>query len=69
MICPHRRNRKKPKTQGGRKLRRYKRRWKFERTFAWLSNYRRLVVRWERSLVVYQGFFHLACALIALSRL
>ena len=69
MICPHRRNRKKPKTQDGRKLRRYKRRWKVERTFAWLSNYRRLVVRWERSLVVYQGFFHLACALIALNRL
>ena len=69
MICPHRRNRKKPRTQDGRKLRRYKRRWKVERTFAWLSNYRRLVVRWERSLVVYQGFFHLACALIALNRL
>jgi transposase len=66
MICPHRRNRKKPKTQDGRKLRRYKRRWKVERTFAWLGNFRRLPVRWERYLVVYQGFFHLACALIAL---
>jgi len=69
MICPHRRNCKKPKTQDGRKLRRYKRRWKVERTFAWLSNYRRLVVRWERNLVVYRGFFDLACALIALNRL
>jgi transposase len=66
LICPHRRNRKKPKTQDGRKLRRYKRRWKVERTFAWLGNFRRLPVRWERHLVVYQGFFHLACALIAL---
>jgi len=66
MICPHRRNRKKPKTQDARKLRRYKRRWKVERTFAWLGNFRRLTVRWERHLVVYQGFFHLACALIAL---
>ena len=28
MIAPYRRNRKKPKTQDGRKLRRYKRRWK-----------------------------------------
>jgi transposase len=36
MIAPHRRNRKKPCTQDGRKLRRYKRRWKVERTFAWL---------------------------------
>ncbi len=69
MICPHPRNRKKPKTQDGRSLRRYKRRWKIERTFAWLGNYRRLLVRWERDLVVYRGFFHLACALVALNRL
>jgi len=41
LICPHRKNRKKPKTQDGRKLRRYKRRWKVERYFAWLHNYRR----------------------------
>ena len=35
MIAPHRRNRKKPKTQDGRKLRRYKRRWKiFQRLFS-----------------------------------
>ena len=52
MICPHRRNRKKPRTQDGRPWRRYKRRWKVERTFAWLGNYRRLLVRWERDLVV-----------------
>jgi transposase len=69
MICPHRRNRKKPKTQDGRPLRRYKRRWKIERAFAWLGNYRRLLVRWERNLVVYRGFFHLACALVVLNRL
>jgi Transposase DDE domain len=30
MIAPHRRNRKKPRTQDGRPLRRYKRRWKIE---------------------------------------
>ncbi len=34
MIVPHRRNGKKPKTQDGRRLRRYKRRWKIERLFA-----------------------------------
>ena len=68
MICPHRRNRKKPRTQDGRKLRRYRRRWKVERTFAWLGNYRRLLLRWERQLTVYRGFFHLACALITLNR-
>ena len=31
MIVPHRKNGKKPKTQDGRKLRRYKRHWKLER--------------------------------------
>jgi hypothetical protein len=34
MIAPHRKNRKKKKTQDGRKLRRSKRRWKIERLFA-----------------------------------
>ena len=33
LIAPHRRNRTKAKTQNGRKLRRYKRRWKVERLF------------------------------------
>jgi transposase len=35
----------KGKQQDGRALRRYRQRWKIERTFAWLSNFRRLVVR------------------------
>ena len=68
MICPHRRNQIKPKTQDGRKLRRYKRRWKVERTFAWLGNYRRLLVRHERNLSIYQAFFHLACLIITSNR-
>ena len=42
------------------------RRWVVERTFAWLGNYRRLVVRYDRSLNMYRAFFHLACALITL---
>jgi transposase len=64
MICPHRKNRVRPKTQDGRKLRRYKRRWKVERAFAWLGNFRRLVVRYERHLKMYRAFFHVACLLI-----
>lgn len=66
LICPHRRNRVKPPTQDGRKLRRYRRRWIVERTIAWLGNSRRLVVRYERLAQVYRGFFHLACALLTL---
>jgi transposase len=61
LIAPHRKNRKKPKTQDGRKLRRYKRRWKVERLFAHLGNFRRLVVRYERSADNFLGFFRLAC--------
>jgi transposase len=66
LICPHRYNRTKPPTQDGRKLRRYRRRWKVERSFAWLGNFRRLVVRYERYVLMYRAFFHVACALITL---
>jgi transposase len=41
LIAPHRWNRSKPRTQDGRTLRRYRRRWKVERTLAWLGNFRR----------------------------
>jgi transposase len=68
MIAPHRRNRKKPKTQDGRSLRRYKRRWKIERLFAWLGIFRRLVVRYERHALNYLGFVQLECILILLRR-
>jgi len=66
LIAPHKRNRKKLKTQDGRKLRRYKRRWKVERFFAWIQNYRRIVVRYEYHLDNFLGFIHLACILILL---
>jgi transposase len=44
LIASHKRNRKEAKTQDGRKLRRFKRRWKVERFFAWIQNYRRIFV-------------------------
>ncbi len=66
MIAPHRRGRVRPKTQDGRPLRRYRRRWKIERLFAWLGNFRRLVVRYERYALNYLGFVHLGCILILL---
>lgn len=61
LIAPHRRNRAKPKTQDGRRLRRYKRRWKIERLFAHLGNFRRLVVRYERHAHNFLGFVQLGC--------
>jgi len=69
MICPHKSNRRKPPTQDGRTLRRYKRRWKVERTFSWLGNYRRLVVRWDKNIVIYSAFFHVACLMITMRQL
>lgn len=50
LIAPHRGGRHKPPSQDGRPLRRYRRRWKIERLFAWLQNFRRLVVRYEYHL-------------------
>lgn len=64
LIAPHKSNRKKPKTQDGRELRRYRRRWKVERLFAWLQNYRRILVRYDRFLENYLAFVHLACIVI-----
>jgi transposase len=68
LIVPHRCNRKKAPTQDGRPLRRYARRWIVERTNAWLQNFRRLVVRYERSAVIFLGLIHMACAIIVLKR-
>ena len=68
LIAPHHRNRKRLATQDGRAFRRYKRRWIVERTIGWLGNYRRLVVRYDRSLTIYRGFFHIACFMIVLRR-
>jgi transposase len=66
LIAPHKANRKKAQTQDGRKLRRYKRRWKVERLFAWLQNFRRIVVRYEYNSDNYLGFVLLGCMLILL---
>jgi transposase len=49
-------------------LRRYKRRWVVERSIAWLGNFRRLVVHYDRSLVIYQAFIHVACLMLVLRR-
>ena len=50
LIAPHRSNRHRTLPQDGRVLRRYQKRWIVERSIAWLGNFRRLVVRYDRSL-------------------
>ena len=62
-IAPHRSNRRN-KTQDGRQLRRYCRRWKIERLFAWLHNFRRLVTRYERHAENFLGMVQLGCIVI-----
>jgi transposase len=39
-------------------------RWVVERTFAWLHQFRRLRIRWERLPELHEAFLHLACAFI-----
>jgi transposase len=50
--------------QDGRQLQRYRHRWIVARTNAWLQNFRRLTVRYERSAMNFTALIHLACALI-----
>ena len=68
MIAPNRKNRKH-KTQDGRPLRRYKRRWKVERTIAWLQSFRRVRTRDEHKAQHFLGFVQLACILMLLRRI
>jgi transposase len=67
LIAPHKSNRVRPATQDGRKLRRYRRRWKIERLNAWLQNFRRVLVRYEHIAENYLGLLHLACIILLLN--
>jgi transposase len=53
-------------TQDGRPLRRYRRRWRVERLFAWLYRFRRLVIRWEYPVENFFGMVRLGCMQILL---
>lgn len=68
LIAPHRGNRTRAATQDGRPLRRYRRRWKIERLFAWLNKYKRVITRWDRCHERFTAFVHLAFSLILLRR-
>ena len=69
LIVPYRKRVRNRRLEDKRKLRRYRKRWKIERTNAWLPDFRRIQVRYDRVLTVFQGFFHCACLLIALRHL
>ena len=69
LIAPHKWNRRRKKTQDGRELRRYCRRWKIERLFAGLHNFRRLVPRWECYEANFLAMLQLGCLIILLRHL
>ena len=66
LIAPHRANRRRPPTQDGRPLRRYRRRWCVERLLAWLQHFRRLVTRYEYHAANFLAFVQLGCIVILL---
>jgi transposase len=64
-----RRERKRPKRGRPMKVASgYKERWKVARTFAWLGNFRRLLVRHERYLSTFRAFLLIAIILVLLVR-
>jgi transposase len=69
LIVPYRKYIRNRRFEDKRKLRRYRKRWKIERTNAWLQNFRRIQVRYDRIITVFQGLFHCACLIIALRHL
>lgn len=64
MLAPNRK--KRAKTQDGRSLRRYRRRWKVDRLFAWLQNFRNLVVIYESHAENFLAMAQLGCTMILL---
>lgn len=61
LICPHRANRTRPATQDGRALRRYKRRYRVERSISWVTNLRRIATRYEYHSHLFLAFVQLGC--------
>jgi transposase len=44
-------------------------RWVVERTFAWLHNFKRLLIRYDRRAEIHQAFLALGCCLVCYRRL
>lgn len=70
LLSPHRDNRRpESRTNDGRRMRRYRNRWKVERAFAHAGNYRRFLFRWERLLVTASAVVNAVCMLLTLNHL
>ena len=69
LIAPHHKNRTAPRTQDGRKLKAYKKRWVVERFFAWIKPARPLLTRFDKKIPVFQAFLDLFAALTLINDL
>lgn len=69
LIAPFRRRRNgERKKLNNRDQDLYSHRWKVERTFSWLKNFRRLTSRWEFHVHLFEGFWQLGCLFTILRR-
>jgi transposase len=64
--CIPERKGKKPRSGPKIQLEHYVLRWHVERSYAWLHNFRRLIVRYERSARMFEAFVLVAFILICL---
>src|SRR5208283_3021518 len=68
LLVPHRKNHRNVNRQDDRLWDRYRRRYTVERTFSWITNYRRIVVRYENHINMFVAFFQLACVMVTLKK-
>jgi len=68
LVAPYKLNRKRSRTQDGRFLRGYRRRWVVERFFSWIQSFQCIETRYDRDPENYFGFVQLASIIILLSR-
>lgn len=64
LIAPNRK--KRNKTQDGRELRRYRKRWKVERLFSWMQNFRHIRIRDDYYPENYLAMIYMAISIIFL---
>lgn len=68
LLVPHRRNHRNVNRQDDRLWDQYRKRYIVERTFAWITSYRRIVVRYENHISMFVAFVQLACVMITLRK-
>ncbi len=68
LLVPHRKNFRNINRQDDLLRDRYRRRYTVERTFAWVTNYRRIVVRYDNHIKMFVAFFQLACVMTTLNQ-